>query len=294
MKIGNRIAASALVGLCLGVATEAQGTLADYQRGQSLRTKAQDLVVNQPSAPTWIGQSDHFWYSRSVKGGSEFILVDAVAGTKKLAFDHEKLAAAISAASGTHYTALKLPFAPMPGGRGGGGGGGRGGPAPGALRFVDDETAIEFGANGFLYRCSITEYTCSKGAALPATGGRGGAAAPEDPSPEYLTEQGGDPVDGLEYQPFPQQGGGGGGAFGRGPSGCATRPETPAPAQTGGRGGRGGAPAETPACRSFDGKWDALIQNYNVFLQRVGSKDPAEPLSYDGSEGNYYTLRSVA
>ena len=71
-----------------------------------------------------------------------------------------------------------------------------------------------------------------------------------------------------------------------------------AAAQGGGRGGRGGrgaaATAETPTCRSFDGKWDAVIENYNVFLRAVGSSEPATPLSYDGSEGNYYTLRSVA
>ncbi len=97
----------------------------------------------------------------------------------------------------------------------------------------------------------------------------------------------------MEYQPFPQQGGGGGG-FGRGPSGCG-------PGSTASRAGRGGRGAvavparpETPVCRSFDGKWDALIENYNVFVRPVGSKAPAKPLSFDGSEGNYYTLRSVA
>jgi dipeptidyl aminopeptidase/acylaminoacyl peptidase len=31
-----------------------------------------------------------------------------------------------------------------------------------------------------------------------------------------------------------------------------------------------------------------------VFLRPAGSNDPATPLSFDGSEGNYYTLRSVA
>ena len=82
----------------------AQGTLADYERGQSLRTKAQGLVVNEPRTPTWIGESDHFWYARAVKGGSEFVLVDAATGTKKPAFDQEKLASAINAASGGHYT----------------------------------------------------------------------------------------------------------------------------------------------------------------------------------------------
>src|SRR5204863_9713537 len=66
---------------------------------------------------------------------------------------------------------------------------------------------------------------------------------------------------------------------------------------TGGRGGRGAAATaapEAPVCASFDGKWEALIQNYNVFLRAAGSNGPATPLSFDGSEGNYYTLRSVA
>src|SRR6185295_13233883 len=144
-----------------------QGTLADYQRGQGLQAKARGLVVNLPGAPNWIGDSAQLWYWRSVKGGTEFMLVDASAGTKKLAFDHEKLAAAISSASGTHYTALALPFAPAPAGRGGGGGGGgRGaGPAPGALTFSDNNQSIQFGAAGVMWKCTLTSYTCVKGAA---------------------------------------------------------------------------------------------------------------------------------
>src|SRR5689334_2575417 len=105
--------------LALLPAVFAQGTLADYQRGQSLRTAMQGLVVNAPGSPNWIGESDHFWYSKSASQGTEFVLVDATSGTKKLAFDHDKLAAAISAVAGTHYTAFKLPFTAAQGGRGG-------------------------------------------------------------------------------------------------------------------------------------------------------------------------------
>src|SRR5262245_21901285 len=115
-----------------------QGTLADYQRAQRLQAETRGMVVNIPGPANWIGSTSHFWYAKSVKGGSEFVLVDAAAGTRKPAFDHEKLAAAISAASGAKYTGLTLPFAPVFGGRGGGGGGrGALGPAPGALAFID-------------------------------------------------------------------------------------------------------------------------------------------------------------
>ena len=53
-------------------------------------------------------------------------------------------------------------------------------------------------------------------------------------------------------------------------------------------------PAESPVCGSFDGKWEALIENFNVFLRPTGSTEPPAALSLDGSEGNYYTLRSIA
>src|SRR4029077_10021754 len=111
-----------LAGLLSGIAS-AQGTLEDYRRAQGLQTKARGLVVNLPGTPNWIAGSNHLWYSRAVAGGTEFMLVDAVAATKKPAFDHDRLAAAINSATGGKYTGLQLPFAPAPAGRGGAGGG---------------------------------------------------------------------------------------------------------------------------------------------------------------------------
>jgi hypothetical protein len=107
--------------ICAAPALWGQGTLADYRRAQGLEEKARDLVVNTPGAVTWIGDSDRFWYPKSVRGGTEFVLADAGTGTKKPAFDHDKLAAGISATMGHPYKGLALPFAPAPAGRGGGG-----------------------------------------------------------------------------------------------------------------------------------------------------------------------------
>ena len=254
----------------------AQGTLADYQRGQELRAKTRDMVVHLPGPPTWIGDSSRFWYSRSVAGGHEFLLVDADSAEKKAAFDHEKLAAAINTASGGHYTALALPFAPVSGGRGGTGGGGRGVPVAGGLTFSGDAQSIEFGAMGFHYKCSLTAYTCTKGAALrpdsPGAAGRG--AAPEDEilaGPEVAEFN---TTDGVEDpMPAPQQ-----------ETRREPRRSQPPCAEAG----------EGPVCRSFDGKWDAVIENFNVFLRPAGKSGPSTALSTDGSEGSYYTLRSVA
>ena len=130
--------------LLAGTLAWAQGTLSDYERAQGIMAKGRGLVVDVPGTPTWIGKTDHFWYTRSVKGGTEFMLADAAAGSKKLAFDHDKLAAAISSATGGKYTGITLPFAPSLGGRGGAG---RGATPPdrAGLVFADDEKSIEFG-----------------------------------------------------------------------------------------------------------------------------------------------------
>ena len=58
---------------------------------------------------------------------------------------------------------------------------------------------------------------------------------------------------------------------------------------------RGPAPeaASSEVKASPDGKWEAFIRNYNVCLRDKASK--AEfVLSHDGSEGDYYTFRSIA
>src|ERR1039458_9478004 len=244
--------ALALVALIAGVAL-AQGTFADYQRAQGLQAKARGLVTGTPGAATWIGDSGQFWYSRTVKGGAEFLMVDAAAATRKPAFDHDKLAEAINAASGGHYTGLALPFAPVQGGRGGGAAG-RGAPntppqtAP--LTFTDPQS-LTFGTGGSVYTCKLADYTCTKGGAIPANaGGRGRGGAPEDlqdvdqPAP---MEAGGDPVDGLEYQPLPPQDDAvAGRGAGRNQPACAVD-ESPAQGGRGGRGVRGGRGATTTA-----------------------------------------------
>jgi dienelactone hydrolase len=278
-----------------------QGTLADYQRAQGLQTKARGLLVNAPGAVTWIGDTSLFWYPRTIKGGTEFILGDAAGASKGPAFDHQKLAAAISAATGQTYGPLALPFAPAPAGRGVRSRGATG-PTPmtAPLTFLDDAKSIQFGTGGSIYKCSLNTYECRKDGPIPQpAGGRGSQGGdPEEPGPEG---PGGDPVDGLEYQPpAPQEGNEG--VFGRAQRACAPQTTRRTPSEGGGRGAPPGVGSQFPGqlppepaevCASFDGKWEAFIQNFNVFVKPAGNQ-PAFPLSFDGSEGNYYTLRTVA
>ena len=253
-----------------------QGTLADYERARGLQAKARNLVINTPGPVTWIGDSDHFWYPRSVKGGTEFILGDAAAGSKKPAFDHEKLAAAVSTATGHKYTALTLPFASLPGTQQGNQQGTQQGrravtaPSTAPLTFLDGGKSIQFGIGGSMYVCALSDYTCTKKGAIPTPAAGPPAASEEGP--------GGDPVDGLAYEPpAPQDGDEG--RYGRGSRSCAAQASR----------------RTAPVCASFDGKWEAYVQNFNLYVKPIGNNNETGfPLSFDGSEGNDYKFRTIA
>ncbi|HEK86033.1 MAG: DPP IV N-terminal domain-containing protein [Candidatus Saccharicenans sp.] len=57
-------------------------------------------------------------------------------------------------------------------------------------------------------------------------------------------------------------------------------------------GGPAAQAASTESKESPDKKWNAFIRNYNVWLRSAETKEEF-PLSWDGSEGNYYTFESI-
>lgn len=122
-----------------------QGTRADYDRAQGLQSKFQSLAINFPGPITWIPGTNNFWYRKTVQNGSEIVWVDADTLTKRPAFDHEKMAAAISEAVASKYTALTLPL---------------GGAA--AMNFANAGQAIEFTVAASRWRCEIASYKCSR------------------------------------------------------------------------------------------------------------------------------------
>src|SRR5581483_11792643 len=93
--VGNAVLWSSVI--VVPVVAGAQGTLADYERAATVTQRLAGLTVNVAEAPTWIGPT-RFWYRKSVKGGHEFVLVDAARGAKRAPFDHARLAAALSSA----------------------------------------------------------------------------------------------------------------------------------------------------------------------------------------------------
>ncbi|GBC83198.1 Prolyl tripeptidyl peptidase [bacterium HR10] len=244
-----------LLGICILfilplTSLRAQGTRADYERAFRLRERFEGLALNIVDRVAWIEGTHRFWYRRSVKGGHEFILVDAETLVKRPAFDHARLAASLSAATGRSYTATTLPFT--------------------TLTFVDQERAIEFVALDATWRCDLSDYVCRR--IGPAPLGPPGRRTPEE---EYPREYENDVFDGMVFLP----------------------PSSSSPQQT--QQTRRIPPfspirsAEEPQVKpSPDGRWEAFIRNYNVFVRPKG-KDDAIPLSYDGSEGEAYTFASI-
>jgi dipeptidyl aminopeptidase/acylaminoacyl peptidase len=125
----------------------AQGTRADYERANGLRARYEGLALGLPESATFIDKTSEFWYRRFVKGGYEFVVMDAATQAKRPAFDHEKLSASLSKASGARLTALSLPTQ--------------------GLNLVDQGKALEVVTNDARWRCDLGNYDCRKLANIP-------------------------------------------------------------------------------------------------------------------------------
>src|SRR5262249_21560229 len=86
----------------------------DELRAPLQKTKqptTQSKVYRDQVTPHWFADDTKFWYRNDLKGGTkEFILVDAEKSSRGKAFDHGKLATALSKAAGKEYSADRLPF----------------------------------------------------------------------------------------------------------------------------------------------------------------------------------------
>ena len=120
----------------------AQGQLQDYERATNLRERLQPLALNMVKNSGWIGKTHQFWYKKSTKEGSAFFIVDANALTKKIAFDHEKLASSLAEVLGEKVNANDLPFR--------------------SIEFSEDKKSIEFTYGAFKYSCNLKNYICKK------------------------------------------------------------------------------------------------------------------------------------
>jgi dipeptidyl aminopeptidase/acylaminoacyl peptidase len=119
-------------------ARQSQNTTAPSRRGQMYR--GTQGVYKARITPHWFSENECFWYRNDLSGDtSEFILVNVEKGTRQKAFDHEKLAEALSKVADENYTAEKLPF--------------------NYIQFVDNNNAILFNVNDKTWKCDLGSYS---------------------------------------------------------------------------------------------------------------------------------------
>src|SRR3984885_1206015 len=154
-----------------GQTTPAALTAADYAHAEKfLGYNVNPLVYGGEVRPNWMA-GDRFWYRVRRERGAEFVLVDAAAGNSRPAFDHARLALALSKASGKTYEAGKLPFE--------------------QIELAEDGNAVSFTVESKKWKCTLSDYQCAAepeaGRAAPGAApqrGRGAAASDARVSPD--------------------------------------------------------------------------------------------------------------
>lgn len=125
-------------------------TADDYARAEKFMSyNTAPLVLRAGVRPTWLPDG-RFWYRVTTETGAEFVLVDPARGTRGAAFDHVKVAAALSAAAGAKYEATKLPFQ--------------------QIEFSADGKTISFNVERRRFSCDVLGNQCT---ATPTAGNRG-------------------------------------------------------------------------------------------------------------------------
>ncbi len=125
-----------------------QFTIEDYARAERfLGQTTGPLVAGAAGRPTWLPDG-RFWYRASTAGGSAFYLVNPARRTRAVAFDHARLASALSAASGSTIDGDRLPFQSF------------------ALSSDGRGLTTAFGGKG--WSCDLSAYSCTAAAAAPA------------------------------------------------------------------------------------------------------------------------------
>jgi dipeptidyl aminopeptidase/acylaminoacyl peptidase len=98
-------------------------------------------VYKSVVTPHWFAHDTKFWYMNALRGEArEFVLVDAEKGVRQPAFDHDKLAAALSKAAGKEFKADHLPFT--------------------SIEFSEDGKSVKFDAADKSWRCDLDSYQC--------------------------------------------------------------------------------------------------------------------------------------
>ena len=107
-----------------------------YRRAEAmLHRNVKSLVFNLETRVRWLPDSTAFWYRSESPSGNRFLLVDAESGHQREAFDHRRVARALSAEIGREVEPLQLPFE--------------------SFEYLADGSRIAFGVEGAWWECGL-------------------------------------------------------------------------------------------------------------------------------------------
>ncbi len=155
----DALLAGAAIGLAaVSAIAQQRFTTEDYARAEKFMNYNTNPLVYGAVRPTWL-KDDRVWYRKTSASGSEFIVADPARGTRQPAFDHAKLAAALSSAANSTFDATRLPFT--------------------EIDFSEDGQSLLLSAFGRRWKCDVGGSKCvpdtsSRPAATGGRGGRGG------------------------------------------------------------------------------------------------------------------------
>ncbi|MCJ7581548.1 MAG: DPP IV N-terminal domain-containing protein, partial [Candidatus Aminicenantes bacterium] len=114
----------------------------DYAQAEKfLRQHTDSLVFGATVSPDWMGEN-LFWYRNNIPEGYEYVLVDMKKKKRSQAFDHQKLAQALSSTVGETYEPYKLPFQ--------------------RIEFSKDRKSLLFFLESQTYSYNIAKNTCAE------------------------------------------------------------------------------------------------------------------------------------
>ena len=130
-----------------------QGTPPNYKLAEKFSSDRLGKFLYSTSVrPKWIGKTDRFFYSFKTSTGTRYWLVDPKARKKRELFDHDKLAAALSAATQKPVTGTTLRLS--------------------SLKVEDDLSKLSFGSEGRLYEYLPKTGTLTDKGKAPRSGAR--------------------------------------------------------------------------------------------------------------------------
>jgi dipeptidyl aminopeptidase/acylaminoacyl peptidase len=226
------------------------------QGGGGRRGGAAPGVYMSTIQPNWIANNTKFWYRNDLRDDvRQFILVDTERGTRTPAFDHKKLADALSQASGKGYLEYHL--------------------ALDNVEFNDAVTMLTFTTPEGRWSANLAGYQITRtgDAPTPAAadgqrgrGGRGrrggGGGARRGGAGEEITPETTNEGTNLAYDPQSSR-------------------------EAGVEGVQGNLYEDA---RSPDGKWTAVIKDHNIVVRSASGEETR--LSQTGEPGNSFGMMS--